>query len=61
MTASTLPRFLLTSEAAEEARVSDWDNPQGDPLRADEWFRRIGRCVRILDTDLADWMRGDAS
>jgi len=21
--------------------------------------RRIGRCVRVLDEDLADWMRGD--
>jgi hypothetical protein len=23
--------------------------------------RRIGRLVRILDTDLASWMRGDRS
>jgi excisionase family DNA binding protein len=53
-----LPRFYLVSEAAGVARCSEWTIRQeikAGRLRA----RRIGRLVRILDTDLAAWMRGD--
>lgn len=57
MSATTLPRFLLVSEAAKAARCSPWtirrEVAEGR-LRA----RRIGRLVRILDEDLAEWMRG---
>ncbi|MGH9087148.1 MAG: excisionase family DNA-binding protein, partial [Acidimicrobiales bacterium] len=52
-----LPRLLLVSEAADAARCSPWtirrEIAQGR-LRA----RRVGRLVRILDEDLAAWMRG---
>ena len=57
---AVLPGFFLVSEAAKEARVSEWtirrEIREGN-LRA----RRIGRLVRILDTDLAGWMRGSSS
>ena len=55
-----LPGFYLVSEAAEEARCSPWTirkEIKEGRLRA----RRIGRLVRILDSDLARWMHGDAS
>ncbi len=55
-----IPGLYLVSEAAKEARCSDWtirrEIREGN-LRA----RRIGRLVRIVDTDLASWMRGDPS
>ena len=56
--ATHLPSLYLVSEAAERARVSPWtirNEIKLGHLRA----RRIGRCVRILENDLADWMRGD--
>jgi excisionase family DNA binding protein len=56
MSASTLPGFMMVSEAAEVAKVSPWlirQEIKAGRLRA----RRIGRCVRILDEDLATWMR----
>ena len=52
-----LPGFLLVSEAAKAARVSPWTirrEIREGRLRA----RRIGRLVRILDADLAEWMKG---
>lgn len=60
MSATTLPRFLLVSEAADVARCSQWTirrEIKDGNLRA----RRIGRLVRILDDDLAAWMQGAAS
>jgi excisionase family DNA binding protein len=58
MSATTLPGLFLISEAAEEARCSEWtirkEIKQGN-LRA----RRIGRLIRIVDSDLAEWMRGE--
>ncbi|MGO8870562.1 MAG: helix-turn-helix domain-containing protein [Acidimicrobiales bacterium] len=60
MSATTLPGFYLVSEAAEAARVSPWTirrEIREGRLRA----RSIGRLVRILDEDLAEWMRGEAS
>jgi excisionase family DNA binding protein len=59
MSATPLPGFFLVSEAAETGRCSEWtirkEIREGN-LRA----RRIGRLVRILDSDLADWMRGES-
>ena len=60
MSAAPLPRFFLMADAARHARVSEWTIRQeikAGRLRA----RRIGRLVRILDDDLAGWMRGTAS
>lgn len=57
-TQTVLPRFYLVSEAALEARCSPWkirDEIKAGRLRA----RRIGRLVRILDTDLSAWMSGE--
>src|SRR5260370_488970 len=54
-----LPRFFLVREAAEKALVSEWtirNEIKGGRLRA----RRIGRLVRVLDSDLGAWMRGEA-
>jgi excisionase family DNA binding protein len=59
MTVSTLPGFLLVDGAANVAQVSPWTirkEIREGRLRA----RRIGRCVRILDEDLAQWMRGES-
>ena len=56
-----LPRFFLVPEAAAEANVSPWTIRQ-EVKRGNLRARRLGRCVRILDEDLAAWMRGaDAS
>jgi excisionase family DNA binding protein len=55
---TTLPRFFLVSEVAEKTRCSEWtirSEIKAGRLRA----RRIGRLVRILDTDLAAWMLGE--
>jgi len=55
-----LPGFYLVSEAAEAARCSPWTirkEIKGGRLRA----RRIGRLVRILDSDLARWMHGEVA
>jgi excisionase family DNA binding protein len=55
-----LPGFFLVSEAARQARVSEWTirrEIKDGRLRA----RRIGRLVRILDRDLAEWMSGEVS
>ncbi len=57
---SELPGFYLVSEAAKVAKCSPWTIRQeikAGRLRA----RRIGRLVRIVDTDLAAWMRGDSA
>jgi excisionase family DNA binding protein len=57
MTETRLPGFYLVSEAAEAARVSEWTirrEIREGRLRA----RRIGRLCRVVDADLAEWMRG---
>lgn len=54
---TTLPGFYLVSEAASEAKCSPWmirAEIKAGRLRA----RKIGRLVRIVDSDLASWMRG---
>lgn len=58
MTVHALPGVNTVPEAAEKARVSPWMIRQAikrDELRA----RHIGRCVRVLDEDLAAWLRTD--
>jgi excisionase family DNA binding protein len=54
-----LPGFFLVSEAAREARVSEWTirrEIREGRLQA----RKIGRLVRILDVHLGNWMRGES-
>ena len=56
MSVTTLPNFFTVPESARHARVSAWTirrEIDAGRLRA----RRIGRCVRILDEELARWMR----
>lgn len=53
-----LPGVLTVHDAAEICRVSPWiirKEIKAGRLRA----RYIGRCVRILDEDLAAWLRSD--
>lgn len=60
MTVETkLPGFYLVSEAAHEAKVSPWTIRQ-EIKKGNLRARRIGRLVRILEDDLAEWMRGAA-
>ena len=58
MSVARLPGVLTVPEAATQAAVSAGtlrkEIKKGN-LRA----RRIGRCVRILDEDLAAWLRSD--
>jgi len=52
-----LPNWYTVPEAAVETRFSAWTLRQeikAGRLRA----RRVGKCVRVLDEDLAAWMRG---
>jgi excisionase family DNA binding protein len=56
----TIPGVMLVPEAARRARVSDWtirSEIKAGRLRA----LRIGRAVRILDEDLAAWLRADST
>jgi excisionase family DNA binding protein len=60
MTPTTLPGFLLVSEAAARAKCSPFTirkEIREGRLRA----VRIGRLVRILDEDLTTWARGPRS
>jgi len=55
VSATRIPNVLLVREAAERARVSQATiraEIKAGRLRA----RRIARCVRILDNDLATWL-----
>lgn len=57
MAITTLPHWYTVPQAADEAGLSAWSirkEIRENRLRA----RRIGRCVRVLDEDLATWMRG---
>ena len=60
MSVARLPGVLTVPEAATQAAVSAGtlrkEIKKGN-LRA----RRIGRCIRILDEDLAAWLRSDGS
>ncbi len=52
-----LPRWRTIPEAAKRAGVSAWmirKEIRDGRLRA----RRVGRLVRVLDDELATWMRG---
>lgn len=59
MSATTLPGFYLVTEAAVEAKCSPWTIRQ-EIKRGNLRARKIGRLVRILDSDLAEWMRKPA-
>jgi excisionase family DNA binding protein len=64
VTVTQLPRWRTVPEAAKAAGVSEWtirkEIAEGR-LRA----RRVGRLLRVLDDDQAEWMRngggGDAA
>jgi excisionase family DNA binding protein len=59
MTASTLPRLYKVSEAADKSGVSEW-TVREEIKRGNLRARRIARLVRIVDDDLAVWMRGES-
>ena len=50
-------RHAIATQAAVSAGPSERKIKKGNNLRA----RRIGRCVRIPDEDLAAWLRSDGS
>lgn len=56
MSVARLPKVYTVAEAAEKAHVSVWmirKEIKEGRLTA----RYIGRCVRVLDEDLGDWLR----
>jgi excisionase family DNA binding protein len=60
MSVARLPGVLTVLEAATQAAISSGTlrkETKNGNLRA----RRIGRCVRIPDEDLAEWLRADGS
>ena len=57
MSVTTLPGWSTVPDFAEEVGLSEWlirAEIKAGRLRA----RRVGRCVRILHEDGAEWMRG---
>ena len=59
MTVSTIPGFLRISQAAEMAGLSEF-TIRKEIREGRLSARRIGRCVRITDEALGDWMRGQS-
>lgn len=58
MTVTALPGVLTIAQAADHVSVSEWTirkEIRAGRLRA----RYIGRCLRILDEDLAQWLRSE--
>jgi excisionase family DNA binding protein len=58
MSVTPLPRWSTIPDAARQLGVSPWTirkEIHEGRLRA----RRVGRLVRVLDDDLAAWMRGE--
>jgi excisionase family DNA binding protein len=53
-----LPGVLTVPEAAMQAAVST-GTLRNEIKKGNLRARRIGRCVRILDEDLAAWLRAD--
>jgi len=60
MSVARLPGVLTVPEAAAQAAVSA-GTLRKEIKRGNLRARRIGRCVRILDEDLAAWLRSDGS
>ena len=57
MTVSQLPHWDTIPVFAKKVGFSEWlirEEIKAGRLRA----RRVGRCVRVLDEDGAEWMRG---
>jgi excisionase family DNA binding protein len=58
MSVSTVPGAFTVAEASAKAHCSTWSiyrAVERGELRA----KRIGRALRILDEDLAAWLRSD--
>ena len=59
MSVARLPRWFTVPAAAQLVGVSEWtirkEIDEGR-LRA----RHVGRLIRVLDDDLAAWMRGES-
>jgi len=60
MSVARLPGVLTVPEAAAQVAVSA-GTLRNEIKKGNLRARRIGRCVRILDEDLAAWLRADQS
>jgi len=60
MSVARLPGVLTVPEAASQVAVSA-GTLRKEIRDGNLRVRRIGRCVRILDEDLAAWLRADGS
>jgi len=58
MSVVRLPGVLTVPEAAAQVAVSA-GTLRNEIKKGNLRARRIGRCVRILDEDLAAWLRSD--
>jgi excisionase family DNA binding protein len=58
MSVVRLPGVLTVPEAAAQVAVSA-GTLRNEIKKGNLRARRIGRCVRILDEDLAAWLRAD--
>lgn len=56
MTVTPLPGVLTVAEAAEKAHVSP-NTIRRQIALGNLRARHIGKCVRVLDEDLAEWLR----
>jgi excisionase family DNA binding protein len=59
MSVTPLPNWLTVPELARHAGVSEW-TIRSEIDRGNLTARRVGRLVRVLDSEASRWMKGES-